>query len=119
MYDTSRDRTAMPEHAKEEDSGLASVQGALVAAGGDPNDELRAAAGDRRLLVRGARPGGDGQLQGIPAAEGGMGGDEAFLKGILRHFGTFQVRGPPALSYATRFAPSPTGLLTRGTPSRP
>ena len=43
-----------------------------------------------------------------------MGGDEAFLKGILRHFGTFQVRGPAALSYATRFAPSPTGLLHKG-----
>ena len=37
MYDTSRDRTAMPDHAKEEDeSGYGQVQEAIVEAGADP-----------------------------------------------------------------------------------
>src|SRR5471032_597262 len=38
MYHPSRDRTAMPEHGKQEDSGYAQVQSALVEAGCDPTD---------------------------------------------------------------------------------
>src|SRR5262249_15144155 len=40
MYDTTRNRISMPAHAKEEDSGYANVQSALIAAGADPGDEL-------------------------------------------------------------------------------
>lgn len=94
MYATSRDRTSMPEHAKEEDSGLANVQGALVAAGADPNDELelQLATVASWCAVHGLAEMSD--FKDFQPLKERMGGDEAFLKGILRHFGTFQVRGP-------------------------
>ena len=94
MYATSRDRTSMPEHAKEEDSGLANVQGALVAAGADPNDELelQLATVASWCAVHGLAE--MSNFKDFQPLKERMGGDEAFLKGILRHFGTFQVRGP-------------------------
>jgi AcrR family transcriptional regulator len=93
MYATSRDRTSMPEHAKEEDSGLANVQGALVAAGADPNDELelQLATVASWCAVHGLAE--MSNFKDFQPLKERMGGDEAFLKGILRHFGTFQVRG--------------------------
>jgi AcrR family transcriptional regulator len=94
MYDTSRDRTSMPEHAKEEDSGLANVQGALIEAGADPTDELelQLATVASWCAVHGlAEMCNFKEFQPLKEA---LGGDAAFLKGILRHFGTFQARGP-------------------------
>ena len=94
MYDTSRNRISMPEHAHEEDSGYANVQGALIAAGADPNDELelQLATIASWCAVHGlAEMCNFKDFQDLKQA---MGGDEAFLKGILRHFGTFQARGP-------------------------
>jgi AcrR family transcriptional regulator len=94
MYDTSRDRTSMPEHAKEEDSGLANVASALIAAGADPADELelQLATVASWCAVHGLAEMSD--FKDFQPLKEKMGGDEAFLKGILRHFGTFQVRGP-------------------------
>jgi hypothetical protein len=94
MYATSRDRTSMPEHAKEEDSGLANVKGALVEAGADPNDELelQLATVASWCAVHGLAE--MSNFKDFQPLKERMGGDEAFLKGILRHFGTFQVRGP-------------------------
>jgi AcrR family transcriptional regulator len=94
MYDTSRDRTSMPHHGKEEDSGLANVQGALIAAGADPTDELelQLATVASWCAVHGlAEMCNFKDFEPLKAA---VGGDEAFLKGILRHFGTFQAQGP-------------------------
>jgi len=89
MYDTSRDRTAMPEHAKEEDSGYHQVQCALVEAGADPDDEreLQLATVASWCAVHGlAEMCNFKEFQTLKAA---MGGDDAFLRAILRHFGTF------------------------------
>jgi AcrR family transcriptional regulator len=93
MYDTSRDRTAMPEHAKQEDSGYAQVQSALVDAGADPGDalELELATVASWCAVHGlAEMCNFKEFQALKEA---VGGEEAFLRGILRHFGTFQAHG--------------------------
>ncbi|HXQ14636.1 MAG TPA: TetR/AcrR family transcriptional regulator [Caulobacteraceae bacterium] len=92
MYDTSRDRTAMPEHAKEEDSGYHQVQCALVEAGCDPTDagELELATIASWCAVHGlAEMANFKEFQPLKEA---MGGDEAFLRAVLRHFGTFSPR---------------------------
>jgi AcrR family transcriptional regulator len=92
MYATSRDRTSMPEHAKEEDSGLANVKGALVEAGADPNDELelQLATVASWCAVHGlAEMSNFKDFQPLKQA---MGGDENFLRAVLRHFGTFSPR---------------------------
>lgn len=94
MYDTSRDRTSMPEHENEEESGLANVQGALIEAGADPTDELelQLATVASWCAVHGLAE--MCNFKEFASLKELMGGDEAFLKGILRHFGTFQARGP-------------------------
>ena len=94
MYDTSRDRTSMPTHENEEDSGYANVQGALVEAGADPNDELelQLATIASWCAVHGLAE--MCNFKEFAALKAAAGGEEAFLKGILRHFGTFQVSGP-------------------------
>jgi AcrR family transcriptional regulator len=92
MYDTTRDRTSMPEHAKQEDSGYAQVQSALVAAGCDPNDvgELELQTIACWCAVHGlAEMANFKDFQPLKEA---MGGDEAFLRAVLRHFGTFSPR---------------------------
>ena len=92
MYDTSRDRTAMPEHAKQEDSGLNQVQCALVDAGADPTDagELELATIACWCAAHGlAEMANFKEFQPLKEA---MGGDEAFLRAVLRHFGAFTPR---------------------------
>jgi AcrR family transcriptional regulator len=92
MYDTTRDRSSMPEHAKQEDSGFAQVQSALIAAGCDPTDagELELATIASWCAVHGlAEMANFKEFQPLKEA---MGGDEAFLRAILRHFGTFSPR---------------------------
>jgi len=89
MYDTSRDRTAMPEHAKEGDSGFVQVQQALIEAGADPDDlrELQLATIASWCAVHGlAEMCNFKEFQSVKEE---MGGDEPFLRAILRHFGTF------------------------------
>lgn len=93
MYDTMRDRAAMPAHAKDEDSGYGQVQGALVEAGADPNDdlELQLATIASWCAVHGlAEMASFKEFQPLKEA---MGGDEAFLRAILRHYGTFTLGG--------------------------
>jgi AcrR family transcriptional regulator len=93
MYDTTRDRTAMPEHAKQEDSGYSQVQGALIEAGADPLDEreLELATIASWCAVHGlAEMCNFKEFQGLKAA---MGGEEAFLRAVLRHYGTFTLGG--------------------------
>ncbi|HUO13048.1 MAG TPA: TetR family transcriptional regulator [Caulobacteraceae bacterium] len=91
MYDTTRDRTAMPEHAKEDSSGYQQVQCALVEAGADPKDlrELELATIASWCAVHGlAEMANFKEFKELKAA---MGGDEAFLRAILRHYGTFSL----------------------------
>lgn len=95
MYHTTRDRKAMPEHSKEESSGYQQVQAALLAAGACPNDQqdLELATIASWCAVHGlAEMSSFKEFKDLKEA---MGGDEAFLRGILRHFGTFSA-GPHA-----------------------
>ena len=93
MYDTSRDRTSMPEHQAKEADGYANVQGAPIDAGADPNDELelQLATIASWCAVHGLAE--MCNFKEFAALKAAAGGEEAFLKGILRHFGTFQVGG--------------------------
>ena len=93
MYDTTRDRTSMPAHAKQEDSGYAQVQSALVEAGADPLDEreLELATIASWCAVHGlAEMCNFKEFQDLKAE---MGGEEGFLRAILRHYGTFTIGG--------------------------
>ncbi|HEX3918599.1 MAG TPA: TetR family transcriptional regulator [Caulobacteraceae bacterium] len=92
MYDTTRDRTSMPEHAKQEDSGLYQVKSALVQAGADPDDELelQLATIASWCAVHGLAEMCD--FKDFQAVKQRLGGDEPFLRAILRHFGTFTDR---------------------------
>jgi len=93
MYDTTRDRTAMPEHAKQDESGYNQVQSALIDAGADPADalELELATIASWCAVHGlAEMINFKEFQPLKEA---LGGEDAFLRGILRHYGTFQVHG--------------------------
>jgi len=95
MYDTSRDRTSMPDHSKEESGGYNQVQEALVEAGADPSDvgELELATIASWCAVHGlAEMCNFKEFQPLKEA---MGGDEAFLRAILRHFGPFTPRPRP------------------------
>jgi len=94
MYDTSRDRTSMPEHASEEESGYVEVQRALVDAGADPNDDLELQLGTIAAWCAVHGLAEMCNFKEFAALKAAMGGDEAFLKGILRHFGSFQAHGP-------------------------
>jgi AcrR family transcriptional regulator len=91
MYDTSRDRTAMPEHAKEGDSGFVQVQQALIEAGADPDDlhELQLATIASWCAVHGLAE--MCNFKEFQTLKEEMGGDEPFLRAILRHFGTFSL----------------------------
>ena len=94
MYDTSRDRTSMPEHDKEGESGYNEVQRALVDAGADPSDELelQLATVASWCAVHGLAE--MCNFKEFAALKAAMGGEEAFLRGVLRHYGTFSLSGP-------------------------
>jgi AcrR family transcriptional regulator len=95
MYDTSRDRVAMPEHIKEEDSGFAQVECALVEAGADPDDdlELQLATIASWCAAHGlAEMCNFSQFQPLKER---LGGEDAFLRGVLRHLGAFSLPAPP------------------------
>jgi len=89
MYDTSRDRTAMPKPANEEESGYHQVRCALIEAGADASEEqeLQLATIAAWCAAHGlAEMANFKEFAPLKAA---MGGDQAFLRGVLRHIGTF------------------------------
>ncbi len=91
MYDSIRDRAAMPKHIEEQDSGFSQVTQAIVEAGADPADEreLQLATIASWCAVHGlAEMANFKEFQALKEA---MGGDEAFLRAVLRHFGTFSL----------------------------
>ena len=93
MYDTSRDRTAMPEPANQDEGGYHEVKCALVEAGADPADEQ-----ELQLATIAAWCAAHGlaemaNFKEFAALKAAMGGDQAFLRAVLRHFGTFGLGG--------------------------
>ena len=88
MYDGMRDRTEMPLHAKESDSGWSQVESAIVAAGGDPDpSELQLATIAAWCAAHGlAEMTSFKEFDGLKES---LGGEEAFIRAILDHIGVF------------------------------
>jgi hypothetical protein len=96
MYDNSRNRTDMPEHAKQEGSGFGQVEQALIDAGGDPNNplELQLATIAAWCAAHGlAEMASFKQFEPLKAA---LGGEENFLRAVLEHIHVFQRHKTPA-----------------------
>jgi AcrR family transcriptional regulator len=89
MYHAACNRAMMPDKAKGEDSGYDQVREALIAAGADPSDE-----GELQLIQIAAWCSAHGVAEMVgfkefePLKEA-MGGEEPFVRAILRHTGTF------------------------------
>jgi AcrR family transcriptional regulator len=93
MYHTTRDRKSMPKHGPEEGSGYEEVQSALIEAGVDPtvDHELELATIALWCSVHGLAE--MACFKEFGALKEAMGGDEAFLLGVLRHFGNLSGGG--------------------------
>ncbi|MEO8927605.1 MAG: TetR/AcrR family transcriptional regulator [Caulobacteraceae bacterium] len=92
MYDGACDRAAMPDHAKEADSGWRHVREALIDAGADPDDgrELELATIGAWCAAHGvAEMAGFKEFDSLKAA---MGGEEAFVRAVLEHVGIYARR---------------------------
>jgi AcrR family transcriptional regulator len=93
MYHTARDRTAMPAHGKEDgDNSYGQVQQAIIEAGGDSSDPV-----DLELACIAAWCAAHGlaEMAGFKDFEplkDAMGGDDAFLMGVLNHIGVLSGR---------------------------
>ena len=90
MYDCSRDKADMPAHVLEnEESAYRRVREVLVSAGADPSDEigLELAAIACWCAAHGlAEMTSFKQFEPLKEA---LGGEEAFLRGVLAHVGVF------------------------------
>jgi hypothetical protein len=89
MYDTARDREALPEDMAggDKDSAYCKVRDTIVGAGGDPNDEL-----DLELATIAAWCAAHGlaEMAGFKQfahLKEACGGEEQFLRAIFRHMG--------------------------------
>lgn len=92
MYHAACNRAMMPATAKDVGSGYAKVKEALIAAGADPNDEreLQLAQIAAWCNVHGvAEMVGFKEFEPLREA---LGGEEAFVRAILRHTGIFARR---------------------------
>lgn len=92
MYHAACDRSAMPEHAKKEDSGWSHVAAALIDAGADPSDEQEMALAH---IAAWCNAHGVAEMVGFKEFEPikqAMGGEEPFVRAILGHVGIFARR---------------------------
>jgi len=92
MYDTSRDRTAMPEYKKEHDSGYGQVQSAIIEAGGNGADPF-----DLELATIASWCAAHGLAEmacfkDFEPLKQAMGGEDAFIMGVLDHIGVLSRR---------------------------
>jgi AcrR family transcriptional regulator len=92
MNDGMRDRTAMPDHAKDGESGWRTVEDAIIEAGGNPDpNELQLATIAAWCAAHGlAEMAGFAEFEPLKAA---LGGEDAFLRAILDHIGVFTHAG--------------------------
>ncbi|MDB5479765.1 MAG: transcriptional regulator, TetR family [Caulobacteraceae bacterium] len=92
MYHAACNRSMMPDKAKGEDSGYGQVREALIAAGADPTDEREL---QLTQIAAWCNAHGVAEMVGFKEFETlkeAMGGEEAFVRGILRHTGIFSRR---------------------------
>ena len=98
MYKAACDRETMPDHTQHAESGWNHVREALIDAGVDPNDEreLELATIANWCVAHGvAEMAGFKEFAPLRAA---LGGEEAFVRALLRHAGAFvpQCKGQAA-----------------------
>ena len=96
MYDTTRDRTAMPDHSKNEDSGYFQVQAAILDTGANPCSELELQIA---TIASWCAAHGLAEMAGFKEFEPikeAMGGEEPFLLAVLDHIGIFSRHTKPA-----------------------
>ena len=108
MYDCARRTDAFPDDGAQSESSFQSIRRAAAAMGGPQVSEtdvyLAAIAG--WCLAHGlAEMRGFAQFKALKEQ---LGGEEAFLRGVLEHVGMFR-NLDPAASLATRPSPSPKG----------
>ena len=90
MYDCSRDKESLPEHVHaDNDSAYCRVRDTLIAAGADPSDEI-----GLELATVAAWCAAHGLAEMVAFKQFDhlkvtMGGEEAFLRGVLAHVGVF------------------------------
>ncbi|HEV7157451.1 MAG TPA: TetR/AcrR family transcriptional regulator [Caulobacteraceae bacterium] len=89
MYDSACDRSEMPDKAKEEASGWGQVREALIAVGVDPRNERELTLA---TIAAWCAAHGVAEMAGFKEFEElkkQMGGEEAFIRGILDHLGIY------------------------------
>jgi len=96
MYHTTRDRKSMPKHAAEEPSGYEQVQQALIEAGADPADEHDLALATIACWCTAHGLAELSTFKEFQELKEAVGGEDAFLTGVLRHVGVFTRRPRPA-----------------------
>ncbi len=97
MYRAACDHAMMPEHAKDADSGWRHVEEALIEGGADPADEREMQLGQIAAWCTAhgvAEMAGFKEFEPLKAA---MGGEEPFVRAVLRHVGIFTRRPRHAL----------------------
>ncbi len=85
MYDSTRDQTAMPEHAKDADSGYGQVAEAIIEAGGNPNDQLEL---EVATVAAWCAAHGVAEMVGLKTFEPlrqALGGEDALARALLGH----------------------------------
>jgi AcrR family transcriptional regulator len=92
MYHTTRDRKSMPKHAAEEPSGYDQVQKALLEAGADPADEHDLALATIACWCAAHGLAEMSTFKEFKELKDALGGEDAFLRGVLRHVGVFSRR---------------------------
>jgi AcrR family transcriptional regulator len=89
MYHAACDRAAMPDHAKDKDSGWRHVEEALIEAGADPEDQQEMALAQ---IAAWCNAHGVAEMAGFKEFEPlkeALGGEEAFVRALLKHVGIF------------------------------
>lgn len=88
MYDGMRDRTEMPLHAKDSESGWNQVECAIVEAGGDSDPaELQLATIAAWCAAHGLAE--MTSFKEFDSLKESLGGEECFVRAILDHIGVF------------------------------
>ncbi|MBA4793458.1 TetR/AcrR family transcriptional regulator [Phenylobacterium sp.] len=90
MYDCSRDKADMPAHVHEnEESAYRRVKETLISAGADPADEVGLELATIACWCAGHGLAEMASFKQFEPLKEALGGEEAFLRGVLEHLGVF------------------------------
>ena len=85
MYDGIRDHEAMPEHAKQADSGYGQVEEAIIEAGVDPADRLAMEVATVAVWCAAHGVAEMMRLKQFEPLKAAMGGEDALVRHLLGH----------------------------------